>query len=217
MPKKIYIVGGYYDYINWMDANPCETIEEADALIFCGGEDINPPLYKKKKHPTTYCNLHRDMEEVKIFKEARKLNKPIIGVCRGAQLLCVLAGGYLVQNQENKSFLHKMKTFDGEEIIVSSTHHQGALIRDLPSTNYKVLGWTENHCSYHEGESYDDELIIGKDVDQREMECVFYPKMNSLGFQPHFEMIYRDYEHPEVKKSINWARKILNDFLEGKL
>ena len=56
--------------------------EEADIVIFTGGEDVDPSLYHEEKHPTTYSNLNRDLYERDKFEHI-KPNQLAIGICRG--------------------------------------------------------------------------------------------------------------------------------------
>ena len=96
--KKVYVVGystGYSRFIHNM--NLVNNIEEADIVLFTGGEDISPELYGCKKHETTYFTRRRDEEEVSAFNKMRP-NQLAVGICRGAQLFCALNGGILVTN-----------------------------------------------------------------------------------------------------------------------
>jgi len=218
--RKIYIVGGlgYIDYINWMEATPAKTMEDADAVLFTGGEDINPAIYNQKPNPTTYFNVSRDEQEIKAFNKARKLNKPLIGVCRGSQMLCGLSGGVLVQNQDNPNYIHPIDTFDNNTIVAPSTHHQAQVPWNLPANDYKVLGWTIGNSSYHEGETEGSEVVLGIAPENKEVEICYYRKTNALAIQPHLEMFFEKYDRsPLVKRSVDWARDLLNKFLAGSL
>ncbi len=115
--RKIYVVGGSNGYANWMEGEIVSTMQEADLVVFTGGEDVNPALYDKRAHPATYFNRRRDSEEIVAFDDARSLNKKIVGVCRGAQLLCALAGGILVQNQTHP-WVHSMAISEDDNIQV---------------------------------------------------------------------------------------------------
>ena len=71
-----------------------------DAIVFEGGSDIHPSLYN---NPNTDIFVgdtpsNRDRIELGAFKHAVDQGALVIGVCRGAQLACALAGGKLVQN-----------------------------------------------------------------------------------------------------------------------
>lgn len=76
-----------------------EYVSMVDAVIIPGGLDIAPFLYGKEPHPklgSTYPA--RDFFEYEIVKEAVKANKPVLGICRGAQIINAYYGGTLYQD-----------------------------------------------------------------------------------------------------------------------
>jgi GMP synthase-like glutamine amidotransferase len=190
-----------------MEGKTVDEIESADLVVFTGGEDVDPSLYDKRRHPTTSSNLARDIYEKEYYEMARELNKAIIGICRGSQFLCVMNGGILVQHQNNPSFLHNIQTIDGEYEI-TSTHHQAAFPFVLPKENYQILGWTDKMLPFHFGESFEEELNPNP-----ECEIVFYPKSRSLGIQGHPEMMFHTIYQDKHRQTINFLRKIMRKYL----
>lgn len=79
-----------------------EAIAAADAVVFTGGGDINPERYgwsEDERHPRVYGVMdYRDRTEFKAFRLARKHRIPVLGICRGAQLINVGHGGTLHQD-----------------------------------------------------------------------------------------------------------------------
>lgn len=74
-------------------------LDEIDGLLLSGGGDVNPECYGEEREPE--CgepNPPRDAFELKIIALARKRNMPILGICRGAQVLNVAYGGTLIQD-----------------------------------------------------------------------------------------------------------------------
>jgi putative glutamine amidotransferase len=69
-----------------------------DALVLTGGADVEPERYGQEQHPTTYIRPNRDAFEFGLFEAARKAGKPVLGVCRGLQVMSVALGGTLVQH-----------------------------------------------------------------------------------------------------------------------
>ena len=70
-----------------------------DALILTGGEDINPLLYGSTPHPKLGAvHTERDRFEIALCRAWLKTGKPLLGICRGLQLLNVAAGGVLIQD-----------------------------------------------------------------------------------------------------------------------
>ena len=80
-------------------------LRDNHVLILHGGGDISPALYNKPVAPRGggyYKPSHRDQQEWMFIKEAVKQNIPIVGICRGAQMLCAFDGGELVQHINNQ-------------------------------------------------------------------------------------------------------------------
>lgn len=211
--RKIYVVGPQKHYANWMEGKLVDSMYKADLVVFTGGEDVNPALYGEKPNKYTSFNKERDEFEIRQFELCRDLNKPIIGICRGSQLLCVLSGGKLVQDQNNPQFLHKIETYDGKNIIVSSTHHQAQYPYLMDKSNYKLIGWSKGVANFHH-DAYGKELEL---PEGKEVEICYYPKINALGIQGHPEMIMDYIQCPEVAESIQYCRGLLNKLLSSQL
>lgn len=213
--RKIYVVGSYRNYSNWMQGSVIvNNIEDANLVVFTGGEDITPSLYGEKANPQTSFNLIRDQEELKEFKKAQELGIPCIGICRGSQFLCVVAGGKLVQHQQNPQYLHNINVLDGKVIKITSTHHQAQYPYNLAKDNYKLIGWTEGISMMHE-DGEEKELVL---PEGKEAEIVYYPKIKALGIQGHPESMFANYNvNPESTTTINYLRGLLDNLLEEKL
>ncbi len=207
---KVYHVANMHGYSNWMNSEIVNNIEDADLIIFEGGEDLSPELYNEPKGEFTYTNFARDTKELKVYQTCIKLNKNIIGICRGNQALCVFSGGRLVQHQENPSYIHSINTYDGKQLMMSSTHHQAAYPYDMKPEEYKLLAWTEGISKFHLNGL--NEEISNKPF--KEVEAIYYPKTNCLGIQGHPEMIYGEELY---KDTIEWCQELLNKFLNKEL
>src|SRR6266702_4767702 len=70
MNKNIYVVGGDVSYINWMQGQSVSKMEDADLVVFTGGEDVDPAIYGDLPHPTTRFNTKRDTYEIAEFQKA---------------------------------------------------------------------------------------------------------------------------------------------------
>lgn len=76
-----------------------EIARRFDGFVFTGGADVDPALYGQKKE--NFCgdiSSERDAMEMKLFRLAFDLDKPILGICRGIQLMNVALGGTLYQD-----------------------------------------------------------------------------------------------------------------------
>jgi putative glutamine amidotransferase len=83
----------------WVAAHPDGVLEGLDGLLLAGGADIDPSLYGASRHAKTVnTRLERDEAEVALCLRALALDMPVLGICRGMQLLNVALGGTLVQH-----------------------------------------------------------------------------------------------------------------------
>lgn len=71
----------------------------AAGLVLSGGIDVDPRLYGERRHPETdWHHPFRDPYEFELLKEALRRDMPVLGICRGHQLLNVFMGGKLIQH-----------------------------------------------------------------------------------------------------------------------
>jgi putative glutamine amidotransferase len=75
------------------------VLPEIDGLLLTGGEDVAPQRYGEPPHPSVVdVSPARDEFEIALVAEARRIQLPILAICRGIQLLNVACGGTLVQD-----------------------------------------------------------------------------------------------------------------------
>ena len=150
------------NYIKWMEddnviildaytiKNTDSILKLADGIILTGGEDINPLEYNNTTN-LKVCgdiNYKRDTLERKLFDFALENKIPLIGVCRGMQMMNVASGGTLygdipteigteVIHRNNGEVYHEIALCDTstlifpietDTIMVNSWHHQGLKI-----------------------------------------------------------------------------------------
>lgn len=205
---KIFVVGNSKHITSFINKSFefVKNINEANLVIFTGGSDISPDLYFAKKHQSTYCDIKRDQDEYLAYDEAiRSTKKPLIlGICRGAQLLCALNGGKIIQNVNNHTSAHDMLILNSQSIIkTSSCHHQMMYPFDLPHDEYEILAQSSKKISnFYQGDCIDEEKVIV------EPEVIFFKKTRSLGIQGHPEFI-RSLDDPFVIYSNKLIKKYI--------
>jgi putative glutamine amidotransferase len=81
------------------EEDPDELIDRIDALILAGGADIDPGAYGSAPHPATINTVPaRDRSEIALTRAAIARDMPVLGICRGMQLINVALGGTLRQH-----------------------------------------------------------------------------------------------------------------------
>jgi putative glutamine amidotransferase len=79
-----------------------ETLDAVHGLLLAGGADIDPALYGASRHPeTTDLRPGRDRCESDLARAALERDLPVLGVCRGMQILNVVRGGDLAQHLDD--------------------------------------------------------------------------------------------------------------------
>ena len=132
--------------------NNVNDVEKCDGIVLSGGEDVHPKYYghpewmDKKEELKLNVNEVRDEFEMKVIDKAVKNNKPILGICRGLQIVNVYFKGTLIPDlQGNTRIRHSKNTGIDQtheikintdsclngiirttEGIVNSAHHQSA-------------------------------------------------------------------------------------------
>ena len=177
---------GKYRGIDISDNPKFVSLNNVRLVVFTGGPDVNPVLYNEPRHPRTYCAERRDWYEIQIFEKAQEKKIPCFGICRGAQLLCVLSGGKMDQHVQNHSWSHDIITDDGRIFRANSSHHQVM----LPNSNTgKIVAWAE------------------EPNDKVEAEAVEYPLLNAAGVQYHPEAMN------EQEEALLYARELVEKLL----
>ncbi len=76
-------------------------LDTVDGLLLTGGGDVDPTLYNGDPDKAIEVNIQRDRFELALIQEARRRGLPILGICRGCQILNVAQGGTLKSIRED--------------------------------------------------------------------------------------------------------------------
>jgi putative glutamine amidotransferase len=100
--------------------DPSEALDLLHGLVLAGGADIDPAAYGSQRHPeTTETVPERDRFEIALVRAAVERDLPVLGICRGMQLINVAYGGTLLQHLPERFGHHEhlrvAGTFDGAD------------------------------------------------------------------------------------------------------
>lgn len=129
--------------------DPSSLLEAVDGLMVAGGADIDPALYGQEAHPRTVDTVpERDAFEISLVKGAIERDVPLLGICRGMQVINVALGGTLLQHLPERyghdRHLAAMGTFEGADHEVDLV--EGSLAARAAG---ETLHMTKSH--HHQG------------------------------------------------------------------
>lgn len=184
--------------------------QDADVVVLTGGSDINPALYGEMKITQAYSWKNypaRDMFEIKSVRAATKENRIILGICRGAQLCNVLAGGKLWQDVNKHQGDHEMFLVNQnyEKISTTSVHHQAMRVTReaeiLATCFLSTMKFAQGRV-WQKGdvkaEGMDDNDWLR--WDSTDIEACWYPKQRYFCVQGHPE-------YPGGRELADWTYK----------
>lgn len=129
------------------DSGDADVLDRLDGFILIGGADVGPANYGAEPHPTVDTpRVERDASELLLCRGARERDLPMLGICRGMQVMAVAHGGSLLQDLPDAGFglvhrevpgnftQHPVTLAEGSRIAAiygaqridtNSSHHQG--------------------------------------------------------------------------------------------
>ena len=165
------------NYVNWLKGSEPVTViqlsaeddnlhmvKEMDGIVLSGGVDIHPKHYNNtiSDYPNAPEDFHepRDEFEKAVFEITQQYNIPVLGVCRGMQLVNCLLGGSLTQDiGEDANSIHRFEEIDKvhavkllpgtllhniidtDSTLTNSAHHQSI---DVPGKGLKINAVSED-------------------------------------------------------------------------
>ena len=140
------------------DYLPEPAADRCSGLILSGGGDVDPALYGQENAACFGVDKARDLSEMRLIEAYLRARKPILGICRGHQILNVYFGGSLTQHLPGAERhvpgkagdnVHETKALPGsfpaelygEYFPVNSAHHQGV---DRLAGELEALQWAED-------------------------------------------------------------------------
>jgi putative glutamine amidotransferase len=142
-------------------------LDDLDGMVFTGGSDINPALYGQEPHPESSGFYdHRDSAELELMRAALLRTMPVLGICRGMQLLNVARGGNLVQHLDGETHKGPPGTYTRHSVTV------------LPGTHLADVLGTDAHthsCHHQAPDRLGDGLRVAATAEDGTVEAIEDP------------------------------------------
>ena len=183
--NAVLLTGGIPVVIPLMqdDNEMIELLNSLDGIIFTGGEDFDPAFYNERPIPQMgRINAPRDKFDIKLLQLAAERSVPVLGICRGIQLINIAFGGSLYQDLPvqyyDKSIRHRQSQSSEEAthsvivenftvfsdivkeqtLMVNSAHHQA--IKDV-AKGFRIAGKSSDKIVEVIEKIDDDNWILG--------------------------------------------------------
>ena len=150
------------------------VLDGLDGLIITGGRDVDPGTYGQEPHPATDVpnedNRLRDAWEFELLKGAIRRGLPVLGICRGAQVVNVALGGTL--HQHLPDVLGHTRHQKGNAVFSTSS------VRTVPGTRLAALigESSDAQCYHHQAlDRLGDGLIVSAQDDDGVIEAIEIP------------------------------------------
>lgn len=195
-PLRSYVIGSNHAINRIMvDAGfkLAEGMKDAEIVVFQGGADVSPYFYGEMRHPQTHCDEPRDKFEFACYKAT--MGKFRVGICRGAQFLNVMNGGFLYQHVDGHcNGAHTIRYIKADVARHIISYH-----RNITSTHHQMMAPHSKtaHIWAQASESTKKETGVITNGQRRvfnftgdhqsDVEICYYPNTRSLCFQPHPE------------------------------
>jgi len=192
-------------YIDWLKANEdieivklsvadnnFNEINNCDALVLSGGIDVHPKFYDGKINypgaPQEF-NQKRDEFEIAVFLAAERKNLPILGICRGMQLINIIHKGNLIQSLgvKNLNKIHKGEPDKSHPVNIEP----GTMLYDIVGSKQ-----TEINSAHHQAiDRLGEGLVINARSDEGIVEGIERADSSNKSFllaiQWHPERMFR--------------------------
>ena len=210
--KKILIAGkekdtqNYVNVLKYLGADPIvtlhpESVYTFDGLILPGGEDICPSYFNQPVIDTRKSDPDLDRLQLHILYQFLHTHKPILGICKGMQLINIFFGGDLNQHVNSEN-LHQ---WNGEDQWHDTIATQNSILNKLYGTYFKV-----NSAHHQSINAHGLDLKITQLSTDDVPEAIQHDHLPILGVQWHPERMCLNHKKSDAVSGTAIFRWFLN-------
>jgi putative glutamine amidotransferase len=189
--RAVHATGGRAVLITPDDPDT-DVLESLDGIVFAGGGDVDPAYWGAERHPATEVDPVRDTAELMLMRAALEMDLPTLGVCRGMQVMAVVAGGSLHQHLPDLVGHSRHQAESGTDPLAAEASAYGRhdVVVKPGSVAHRLLGAHLTVNSFHH-QAVDDPgsfTATGWCPDDRVVEIIEDPQRSfAFGVQWHPE------------------------------
>ena len=148
--RAVHTTGGRGVLITPDDPDP-DVLEALDGIVFSGGGDMDPAHWGAPPHPATDPDPVRDASELLLMRAALERDLPVLGVCRGMQVMAVATGGSLHQHLPDVIGHDRHRAAAGTDPLAADASAYGRhdVVTEPGSLAHRVLGGRLTVNSFH--------------------------------------------------------------------
>ncbi|GIF10407.1 gamma-glutamyl-gamma-aminobutyrate hydrolase family protein [Actinoplanes teichomyceticus] len=189
--KAVHATGGRAVLITPDDPGT-DVLEALDGIVFTGGGDIDPAGYGAQAHPETEVDAVRDAAELLLMRAALDADLPVLGICRGHQVMAVATGGSLHQHLPDLIGHDRHRAHGGNDPLAAGAGDYGRhdVVTAEGSRAHALFGRHAVVNSFHHQAVADPGAFVatGWCPDDRVVEIIEHPQRTfALGVQWHPE------------------------------
>jgi putative glutamine amidotransferase len=196
-----------YEIIDWEEKNSIHKFNECSGLILTGGTDIYPGFYKESdSEKDGSYTPDRDKFEFELLHISMQKNKPVLGICRGSQLINVFFKGDLISDIEKVRGVNHRKISDSEVRFHNVNINEDSLLSKILETKSGIVTSTHHQAIDNAGEN----LIFNAVSDDGIIEGIEYLNKKGKGFLLGIQW------HPERFNDFNniFSKNVLSYFIK---
>lgn len=205
--------------------NNLHEIEQCDGIVLTGGEDVHPSLYNRPEF-LSLCNPNfmderRDEFEWKVCEHVFNKQIPVLGICRGLQLVNVFLGGTLIPDIPTAGKENHSKYYEGQD-----RYHNIEILHDSELSKITNIVFGDVNSAHHQSADIiakplkinalsDDRVVEGLEFDTAQLTESNSVAERSRSHRNHYLMLVQ--WHPERiinAEQNNFSYKIRQNFVE---
>lgn len=182
-----------------------EDISGCDALVLPGGTDIDPAFYHQPIHGARKINRALDQQQFDALDQFIQTKRPVLGICKGMQLINVYLGGTLIQHIETAS-LHQA---EGKDLAHRTWTSNDSFLSHLYGTCFST------NSSHHQALGrLGTGLRVVQETADYIPEAIVHETLPVMGVQWHPERMCLTYRREDTVDGMELFHYFINQFLQ---